>query len=202
MATDRHAEALPMLEAGLASWLAAMDQESFYVPEVRLDLAMALAATGRYAAADSLVELVLHGHRREPPRPGAVGSALLTRAQIDAARGQMDAAVAGAEAALASLDEDGVAPRALARARAELALGEFRTTLGSLADAESPLLSSYRTFGTLRGPSGRETSAVLRQLVRLYEAWERPAEAERFAALLQSATAGLASAESRPSAVH
>jgi serine/threonine-protein kinase len=67
--------------------------------------------------------------------------------------------------------------------RADIALGDALRGLGKYAQAESLLVSAFKTFESGRGFAKRPREGALSALVRLYEAQGNRAEAARYAAL-------------------
>lgn len=68
--------------------------------------------------------------------------------------------------------------------RAELILGQCLTRTGSFAEAESPLLNAYKKLAPV-WPAGHVTArAAIRTLIKLYDAWGRPDEADLWKAEL------------------
>ncbi|GAB5535983.1 MAG: hypothetical protein Rubg2KO_22320 [Rubricoccaceae bacterium] len=68
-------------------------------------------------------------------------------------------------------------------------LADVLIDMGRFREAEQMLLSDYATVEG-RGPEARIVRDVRRGLVRLYEAWERPAEAERYRPIQAEAPTG------------
>ena len=67
--------------------------------------------------------------------------------------------------------------------RADIALGDALRGLGKYAQAESLLVSAFKTFESGRGFAKRPREGALSALVRLYEAQGNRAEAARYEAL-------------------
>ena len=67
------------------------------------------------------------------------------------------------------------------------ALGACRTAQGRYDEAESLLTESLATLTDARGETHIDTQAVLKRLVALYRAWEKPEAAARFEARLNDA---------------
>ena len=63
-------------------------------------------------------------------------------------------------------------------------LGESLTRRGSFAEAEALLLASYPILRDTRGAEDSRSRRSLERLVLLYEAWGKPEQATRYAALL------------------
>ena len=66
--------------------------------------------------------------------------------------------------------------------------GECLIKLGRYAQAELPLLASYEGLKASYGDDHYLTIKAIKRLVRLYQAWDKPAQAEEWTALLLSAT--------------
>jgi eukaryotic-like serine/threonine-protein kinase len=179
MGLERHEEALPVLEAGLASWVEAMGDQGFFPPEIRLDLAETRAALGQDGVADSLVRVVINDFDETPPRAGAWGHALMVRARILNGRGEHRQAETALRGALERHDADGVGEASLERARVESELGGVLARLGEYAEAEEFLQRAHETLIAVRGTSSPDTRLARERLTRLYRDWGRPDAAAR-----------------------
>jgi tetratricopeptide (TPR) repeat protein len=181
MSLDRHEEALPVLEAALSGWIAAMGDQDFFTGPTRMDIAATLAALGNTDRADSLAGFVLARYREIPPSGTALGEALAAYARLRAAAGDFDEAADTARAALAEYDTKSLPEDHIFRATAESDLGNYLMRLGDLASAEEFLLRALRAFEAQRGPASELALTARERLTQLYQAWDRPDEAARFA---------------------
>ena len=63
-------------------------------------------------------------------------------------------------------------------------MGECLTLLRRYQEAETLFLESYQALLDKRGQEDRLTQSTIRYLVALYEAWEKPEQAETYRALV------------------
>ena len=66
------------------------------------------------------------------------------------------------------------------------ALGECLTRLGRYADAEAPLLEAHRVLHQAVGDQHDWTTQARKALVALYDAWQKPAQADEWRARLSA----------------
>ena len=67
---------------------------------------------------------------------------------------------------------------------ANSALGECLTTQKRFAEAEPLLVESYASLKSRLGQRDPRTAEALQRLVKLYEAWGKPAQAAQYRALV------------------
>jgi len=114
-----------------------------------------------------------------PPTHQYVASALTGLARIFADRGDEFRVAAFVDRAVSILRKELPADH-WRLANAQAAMGLCLLTQKKYADAERILLSSYGTLEKQRGVIDPDTRRVRGWLVRLYEGWGKPAEANRF----------------------
>ena len=114
----------------------------------------ALVELGRIEEAEALLA-DLHAHARRTGRPRAAAAAARCRALISTARGDIDAAVSSAKAALAP---GGAEPEPLERGRAFLALGSALRRGNQRRAARDALQSALALFEEIRAPLWAERS--------------------------------------------
>jgi len=76
----------------------------------------------------------------------------------------------------------GLLPGHIVTLTAQRAYGECLTDLGAYAEAERELLAAYAALAAAHGERHTWSMLAAQALARLYEAWERPADAERYRA--------------------
>lgn len=96
-------------------------------------------------------------------------------------QGKLDAAETELLAAVAIADR-AYPEGSLGRAAYRLPLGNLLTERGRFSEAEPLVLAAYDAYLANEGPDGPRTIDAATWAVKLYEAWDRPAEAARYRA--------------------
>jgi tetratricopeptide (TPR) repeat protein len=144
------------------------------------NMGMVNNAAGRPEQAEELLRQALTGLERAygADHPDLASShwslahVLWGQGKLDEAEVELRAAVAIAEQAY----PEGSAGRAAYR----LPLGNLLAEQRRFADAEPMVLSAYETFLATDGPEGPRTADAAAWLVKLYDAWGRTSEADRY----------------------
>jgi serine/threonine-protein kinase len=178
------AGAEPLYRESLAISRASLGEAHPTVAIARLGLGVLCRDQGRYGEADRLIEPALAslGEHFGALHP-LVGSALANLAELRRLAGRPREAEALARQAIAVYRET-LAPEDRRQAVARSILGASLAGLGRFEEAEATLLASFTDLSG--GDLGDDLYAreALRRLIGLYEAWGRPAEANRYRRLL------------------
>jgi serine/threonine-protein kinase len=139
---------------------------------------------GRPDEAEPILEEVRARYARSLPEGHHLRAyPLLSLTELRLRRGDHTGAEAVAREAVSIL-RSGLSDEHPLTAIAESRLGETLVAQRRLAEAEPLLLDGYRKLRSISGFAERRQSAI-RRLADLYDAWERPAEADRYRALLE-----------------
>jgi serine/threonine protein kinase/Tfp pilus assembly protein PilF len=137
--------------------------------------AEALLELGKAAAAEPLFTTLLAARQATLPADDPeiaeaqvwLGRAMLAEGRADEARKPLEAAVAA--------DHKNLPEGDWRTAQAESVLGECRTKLGQYDEAESLLLPSFGILEISRDAPDNTTHQAIERIIRLYEAWKKPA---------------------------
>ncbi len=173
-------EAEPVLREGLSR--ARQTDDESVLTYVQIHLAEALIHNGGFGdARDLAVEVVDRRNEDKAPRGGFFNREPTMEAMrlLGTARLRMGD-THGAEAPLREAERwfaRNRAPDAWPRARAESAWGEYLVATRRYAEAEPLLVASHRTLEQMLGAEAAATRDANQSIVRLYEAWGKPAPA-------------------------
>jgi tetratricopeptide (TPR) repeat protein/tRNA A-37 threonylcarbamoyl transferase component Bud32 len=173
-------EARVLLEAALQDRIAVLGEHHPHVAVSLNNLGLVLLDEGLYAEAIARFEEALRLWRETPDtnHPN-VGRCLTNLATALHGLGDHEADVARCQEALDILQADSER-----RGAALGLLGRLYLEHGDAVAAEPPLQAALEMLQRTSGPRHRRTLEVARDLVRLYAAWDQPAEADRYRAML------------------
>ena len=185
-----YSEAETLYRQALALERKLRGEEHYEVAVTLNNLASLLRLKGDDSAAKTLCLEGLEMRRKVLPanHPG-IANSLLTMSQILIESEGPSAAVPLLEECLA-IQSQSLPRNHRRRALAENLLGGCLTQLARYDEAESHLLQSYPVLHDKRGTNHRETIAVLRNIVSLYDSWGKPEKAAEYRSLLEEATGG------------
>ena len=180
----QHAEAERLLRQTLAGCRAALGDENPYTLTVLLNLGATLAETHQFAEAEALLQTGLAGRIRLFGELSVdTHTARLQLAILECERSSYE--LAAAQFRELHYTAAQVAPaghwyEALVRSW----LGEALLGLRRFAEAESELRAAYEDLRQALGDLNPRTQKTIQRLVRLYEAWDKPDDADTFRARL------------------
>jgi serine/threonine-protein kinase len=174
------AAAEPLLREGLAIAEAALDAEHTEVAELRSELGRVLRDRGRLGEAEESYRQALGveraklaaGHPTTAWTVSHLGALLLEKEGPAGAEPLLREALAAQRAALPEGHPD--------RAETESVLGACLAAQGRFAEAEPLLRASHEAIVAKTSGGSRASRESAARLVQLYEAWGKPAEAQRY----------------------
>ncbi len=184
-----YAEAETLLRQALAGCRAALGDENPYTLTVMLNLGATLAETHQFDEAEALLQAGLAGRIKLFGEASVdTHTARLQLAILECERSNYELAAAQLRELLYTAAQ--VAPAghwyaAIVRSW----LGQALLGLRRHAEAETELLGAYDDLGRSLGNSNPRTQKTIQRLVRLYEAWDKPEEADCYRALLATPSA-------------
>jgi tetratricopeptide (TPR) repeat protein/tRNA A-37 threonylcarbamoyl transferase component Bud32 len=144
------------------------------------NMGMVYNAAGRREEAEQAVRKAVAGMERAygPDHPD-LASSHWSLAHVLWGQGKLDGAEAELRTSVAIADR-AYPENSAGRAAYRLPLGNLLAERGRFAEAEPLLLSAHATYLAVEGPGGRRAADAASSLVKLYEAWGRPDEADLF----------------------
>ncbi len=137
------------------------------------------AESGARQAIDILSPAIGERHPHVARSQSALGKTLIMQGRLEEAEAVLRSAL---EIQLESLPST---HRRTSQTR--MFLGECLTRVGQFEESEELLLSALKGHTETRGPTHENTREALAGLVTLYDAWQRPQDADRYRAQLTSA---------------
>jgi tetratricopeptide (TPR) repeat protein len=186
--TGRYSEALPVAEQHLALISRIFGPEHPNTTTALTTFAQALAGLGRREEAITLARRSLDLRLTRLGRPhNSTANAMSALATLLHDAGQTSEAMTlMAEAITILRNTSGGAETGLV-ALAYLELARFQLDQSRFIDAERSLLHALRIYSQAKIPTTqKDHQRVLRALVRLYERWRKPEEANRYRTVLRS----------------
>ena len=184
LATEQFGEAEVMSRAFVDSVDRSAEPQQLVRIVARQDLAAALAGLGRCAEAEPIQRAVIKHYEKKfgPDHPRTVGQQNnLAMTLLES--GRPDEALAMLARVNESLERK---PSPALRAAYERNLGRTLLRLNRFADGERALLAAHELYKADPNPRANDRTAA--RLVELYTAWNRPADAARWAATTRPTT--------------
>ncbi len=181
----RYAEARPLLREALDLRRELLGEHHPWVAIAQIHWGDLLYRQGQYAEAEREIRAALRLQREALPEGHIdLARSLVVLGRILTSKGEPAAGELHLREALA------IRKKALARGHvlislAEGALGECLMTQRRYAEAEPLLVHSYDEIHISQGDRDPRTTAALKRLVTLYDAWQKPERAAQYRALLK-----------------